>query len=265
MAKLLEARSRLSAMVADGRQPFGIFISSLDPASTDIMADAGFDFVMLDGEHGRLGRIEVEQHVRAARAGDMIAFVRILENAPTLIQATLDAGADGVMVPHIDTAEQARAAVAASRYAPRGRRGMCPACRAGRYTLEGWPEHVHASDDNVMVIPILESRQAIENVEEILAVDGIDLVMFGPGDLSADMAIDFSTQGHLMDAAWERALAATRAAGKHMLAPAGFTYDDADMLIVEMELMLLRRTVGRLVADHRAAGDAPRHAAEGRG
>jgi 4-hydroxy-2-oxoheptanedioate aldolase len=257
----LEARSRLNAMIARGVQPFGIFISSLDAASTDIMADAGFDFVMLDGEHGRLDRIAVEQHVRAARAGDMIAFVRVLENSPTLIQSILDVGADGVMVPHIDTAEQARAAVAASRYAPRGKRGMCHACRAGRYTLEGWPEHVHASDENVMVIPILESRLAIENIEDILAVDGIDLVMFGPGDLSADMAIDFSKEGHLMEAAWHRALAATRAAGKHMLAPAGFTYDAADMLIVEMELMLLRKTVGQLVADHHA-GQNTRRAAE---
>ncbi|KRB81454.1 hypothetical protein ASE00_15890 [Sphingomonas sp. Root710] len=258
---ILEARSRLGAMIGRGEQPFGIFISSLDAASTDIMADAGFDFVMLDGEHGRLDRIAVEQHVRAARAGGIIAFVRVLDNSPTLIQSMLDVGADGVMVPHIDTADQARAAVAASRYAPRGKRGMCPACRAGRYTLDGWPEHVHASDENVMVIPILESRQAIENVDEILAVDGIDLVMFGPGDLSADMAIDFSKDGHLMDAAWRRSLEATRAAGKYMLAPAGFTYDEADMLIVEMELMLLRRTVGRLVGEHRSA-QAARRAAE---
>ncbi|WP_242128706.1 aldolase/citrate lyase family protein [Sphingobium sp. Sx8-8] len=249
---LMQARNRLNAMIGRGEQPFGIFISSLDAASTDIMADAGFDFVMLDGEHGRLDRIAVEQHVRAARAGGILSFVRILDNVPTLIQSMLDVGADGVMVPHIDTADQARAAVEASRYAPRGRRGMCPACLAGRYTLEGWTEHVHASDENAMVIPILESRRAIENVADILAVDGIDLVMFGPGDLSADMAIDFSRDGHRMEAAWRCTLDAARTAGKLVMAPAGFTYDEADILLVEMELMLLRKTVGGMVADHRA-------------
>ena len=101
-----------------------------------------------------------------------------------------------------------------------------------------------------VVIPILESKAAIDNIDEILAVDGIDIVHFGPGDLSADMGIDFSREGHLMEAAWRRALDATRAARKRMLAPAGFTYDDADMLIVEMDLMVLRKAVGTIVSNH---------------
>lgn len=248
----------LRAMMDRGEKPLGIFVSSLDPASTDIMAAAGFDYVVLDSEHGRLGRIEVENHVRAAVAGGVIPFVRVLENSPTLIQSMLDVGAQGVVVPHVDTAEDASAAVAASRYAPRGRRGMCPACYAGGYALAGWPEHVRSSDDGAMVIPILESCRAIANIEEILAVDGIDVVHFGPGDLSADMGIDFVRDGHLMAEAWRHALAATRAAGKRMLAPAGFDYDDADMLLVEMELMLLRKAVDRVVADHRAAHSAGR-------
>lgn len=248
----VHANATLLAMMDRGEKPLGIFVSSLDPASTDIMAAAGFDYVVLDSEHGRLSRIEVENHVRAATAGGIIPLVRVLENSQTLIQSMLDVGAQGVVVPHVDTAEDARAAVAASRYPPHGRRGMCPACRAGNYTMTGWADHTHASDANVMVIPILESRRAIENVEEILAVDGIDVIHFGPGDLSADMGIDFVREGHLMTEAWQNALAATRAAGKRMLAPAGFSYDDADMLIAEMEYIVLRRAVDGIVADHRA-------------
>lgn len=248
----VKAKRDLFEMMARGEKPLGIFISSLDPASTDIAAAAGFDYVVLDGEHGRLGRIEVEHHVRAALAGGTVPFVRILENSQTLIQATLDVGAQGLVVPHVDTAADARAAVAASRYSPNGRRGMCPASLAGAYTLDGWPERVRSADDNIMVIPIIESRKAVENIDEILAVDGIDVVHFGPGDLSADMGIDFSTQLDRMMAAWRKTLAATHAAGKKMLAPRGFGFDDADMLLVEMEYMVLRRVLGDMIAEHKA-------------
>ena len=128
---------------------------------------------------------------------------------------------------------------------------MCPACNAGGYGMTEWSAHVDASDANVLVIPVLESRKAIENVEEILAVDGVDIVLYGPGDLSADMGIDFIRDGHLLTQAWQTVLAATKRAGKNALAPYGLGYDEADMLIVEMELMVLRKAVARLVDDAR--------------
>ena len=247
----VDAKSRLAAKMNRGQKPFGIFVSSIDPAVTDVLGAAGFDFLLFDGEHGRIGRLEIENHVRAAAASGTVPFVRILENSPTLIQSVLDVGAQGVVVPHVDTADEAAAAVAASRYAPHGRRGMCPACHAGGYTLGRWGERVAAADDNVMVIPIIESRLAVDNIESILAVDGIDIVHFGPGDLSADMGIDFSSGLDFMTVAWRRCLDACRAAGKRMLAPSGFGYDGADMLVAPMELMLLRDFAAKMVADHR--------------
>lgn len=251
-AGAIQARARLLEQMSRGEKPLGIFVSSLDPAATQIMADAEFDFVVLDAEHGRLSRFEVECHVRAAEAGGITPFVRILENSPALIQSMLDAGAHGIVVPHVDTAEDARLAVAASRYAPYGRRGMCPACHAGRYTLDGWAERASAANANTMVIPIIESQKAVENIEEILAVDGIDVVHFGPGDLSADMGIDFVREGHRMVEAWHHCMNATLKAGKRMLAPAGFDYENADMLIVEMDLMVLRRAVSTIVARYKS-------------
>ena len=250
---LIRAKTTFLEMMARGETPLGIFVSSLDPASTEILADAGFDFVVLDGEHGRMGRIEVENHVRAAEARGIVPFVRILENSQTLIQSILDVGAQGIVVPHVDTAADARAAVAASLYSPAGRRGMCPACHAGGYHLKNWPEYSHAANENIMVIPIIESRKSVENIDEILAADGIDVIHFGPGDLSADMGIDFATElDQLMDA-WRVVLAATRAAGKRVLVPHGFGFDGADMLIAEMELMLLHRAASQLVVEHKTS------------
>lgn len=236
---------------AGGGKPLGIFISSTDPATTDIAAAAGFDFVVLDAEHGRLGRVEVENHVRAAEVSGAVPLVRVAENTPTWIQSMLDMGAHGVVVPHVDDAAGAAAAVEASRYAPRGRRGMCPACHGGGWSLEDWRERTETADAEVMVIPIIESRRAVENIAEILAVDGVDVVHFGPGDLSADMGLDFNRERDRMDAAWRQCLDATRAAGKLMLAPTGLGYDEADLLIAPMELMLLRDLAARMVRDHR--------------
>jgi 4-hydroxy-2-oxoheptanedioate aldolase len=253
MMPIIRAKTILMEKMAKGDTPLGIFVSSLDPAATEVLGDAGFDFVMLDGEHGRLGRIEVEHHARAAEVNGTIPFVRVLENSPTLIQAMLDGGAQGVMVPHVDTADDARRAVEASLYSPVGQRGMCPACHAGRYTLKDWQVRWRQANENVVVIPIIESRKSVENIAEIVAVDGIDLVMFGPGDLSADMGIDLSTELHRLTEAWRRVLAATRAAGKRLLAPHGFGYDEADMLIVEMDLMLLHRAASGIVAEHKAS------------
>src|SRR6202044_318508 len=98
----------------------------------------------------------------------------------------------------------ARDAVAASRYSPMGRRGMCPTVRSGGYALENWSEFVRAANRNVMVIPLIESRKAVENIEDILAVEGVDVIHFGPGDLSADMGLEFPAGMSELSGAWER-------------------------------------------------------------
>ena len=247
----IDVKTRFLEMMNRGQKPYGLFISSIDPTVTALMGDAGFDYVVIDGEHGRNDRLQVEQHVRAAAASGIVPFVRILENSQPLIQATLDVGAHGIVIPHIDTAEDARRAVEASYYSPRGKRGMCPANHAGGYSLAGWIDRTRNADDNIMVIPILESKKSIQNIEEILAVDGIDVVHFGPGDLSADMGLDLNTQAHLLMDAWQKAMNATRAAGKRMLAPNGFGFDDADMIIEPMEYMLLYDLVSKMVAQHK--------------
>ena len=249
----ISARKRLLHMMSHGQKPLGIFISSVDPAVTQIMGNVGFDYVVIDNEHGRNDRKDVENHVRAAAVAGITVFVRILDNSQPLIQSMLDVGADGVVVPHIDTADDARRAVEASYYAPRGKRGTCPACHSGDYTLDNWIAKTRAADDNVMVIPILESRKSIANIADILTVQGIDIVHFGPGDLSADMGLDLNVDVHLLQQAWQTALTATHAAGKRMLAPIGFGFDKADMFISPMDYMLLNDVATKMVADHKAS------------
>lgn len=251
----IDARERLAGMVRGGRHPLGIFVSSHDAAVTEICASAGFDYVILDREHGAMSLMDLTNHVRAAEAGKIVPLVRILEATPFDIQANLDAGAHGIVIPHVEDAETARVAVAASRYAPEGTRGICPGCHAGGYTMAGWSDYARRANRNIVVIPIIESRRAVENIDEIVRVDGIDIVLFGQGDLSADMNIDYNTELHLLREAFEKVRDAAHAAGKYVMVQYGL-YEGADVLIGAMDLVLLHDACSKLVENARA-GSAP--------
>jgi 4-hydroxy-2-oxoheptanedioate aldolase len=246
---MIQARTRLLDMLKRGERPMGVFITSTDPTTTEIMAEVGFDFVVIDGEHGPMGRVQVEDHARAAKAGGIIPLARVLENSQTLIQSTLDSGAQGIVIPHVDTAQQARDAVASCRYSPTGRRGICPTVRSGGYNLETWADFVRAANENVLVIPLIESRLGVENIDEILAVEGVDIIHFGPGDLSADMNLEFPAGMDELRKVWDRVREAARKAGKYTLLPGGLGFEGADMLAAPMDLMLLQQAGTRYLAE----------------
>jgi 4-hydroxy-2-oxoheptanedioate aldolase len=247
------ARSLFLGMMEKGEIPLGMLVHSVDPAVSELLGRAGVDFVLIDGEHAAMGRSELEHHVRGARAGGTIPFYRVLENSPVLIQAALDSGAEGIIVPHVDTAEQARAAVAACRFAPEGRRGVCPTNHSGGFDFANWDGFVRSANDNIMVIPIIESRESVANIREICAVDGIDVVHFGPGDLSADMGLSFPEGLTELREAWDKVKKEAATAGKYVLSTCGIGFDDAEMLVLTMDLLALHRAVTDLISKHKAA------------
>lgn len=210
-----DARSRLAATRAAAIVPTGMTVSSLDPALTEIIGRAGFEFVIIDGEHGPMGPMEWLGHVRAAEAAGIIAMVRVPENRPVLLQKAVEIGARAVVVPHVETAAEAAAAVAAVRLPPHGGRGRCSSIRAAGFSRAGWDQHVQETAEGLLLVPILESERAMNNMGEILDVDGIDLVLFGPGDLSSDLGVPMNSRRigelyrGLLDAASDR--------GKHVI------------------------------------------------
>ncbi|MET4898524.1 aldolase/citrate lyase family protein [Sphingomonadaceae bacterium jetA1] len=245
------AAARLSLRGTD--VPIGIYISSTDPTTTEIAAAAGLDFVMIDGEHGPLDRHLVLGHVRAAKAAGIVPIARMLEGSDTQIQALLDVGCAGVVVPKVETAADATRIVRASRYAPTGRRGMCPACHDGGYSVNGFRDRMTQRDRETLVIPIIETRKALDNIAEIAAVDGIDVIHFGPGDLSADMGLDLAIDLPVLRDAWVTVRDVCHAAGKALLVPDNMGFEGGDLYIWPMELMLLRSTLEAMMRD-RAAG-----------
>ncbi|WP_432013588.1 HpcH/HpaI aldolase family protein [Streptomyces cucumeris] len=240
-------------MISAGCGPVGSFVMATDAAVTATLASAGYDFVVIDREHGPNDIRSTIGHIRAAEANRTIPLVRVLENNPGQIQATLDAGAHGIVVPKVGSAAEAAAALKASRY-ERGGRGMCPAVEAARWSAgDTWAEHRRSSNENVIVVPLIETRAGIDSLRDIAAVDGIDFVFFGLADLAQDLGIDmYGDVGRLVDI-WNEAVEVVHEQGARIGAPLGYGFEGGDFGTVESDLTLLKSAAVAGLARHRDA------------
>lgn len=167
----------------------GTWIKLSSPESVEIMAYAGFDFVVIDLEHTTLDLGAASAHIAMARALGVDPLVRVPDHGLSVIQRVLDAGAAGVLVPHVDTVEQARAVVRATCFPPRGDRGSGGTSRAGRWGLLPRAEYLAYGNEQALCVVQLESEAAMKNAGEILALDGIGAAFVGPADLSMSMGV----------------------------------------------------------------------------
>ncbi|MGP3929465.1 HpcH/HpaI aldolase family protein [Nonomuraea sp. KM88] len=186
----------------------GTWIKLASPESVEIMAYAGFDFVVIDLEHTTLDLGAASTHIAMARALGVDPLVRVPDHGLSVIQRVLDAGAAGVIVPHVDTVEQARALVRATRFPPRGDRGSGGTSRAGRWGLLPRADYL---DERVLCVVQLESEPAMKNAREILALDGVGAALVGTADLSMSMGV--AAGGDEVDRLVTAALEAAAAAG----------------------------------------------------
>ena len=155
--------------------------------SVQILAHAGYDFVVIDQEHAPIDIRTAYQLVNTATAEGLLALVRVDELRPAAIQRILDAGAGGVLIPHIDTPEQADLAARSVRFPPFGIRGAGGTSRAGRWGSRPSADYLASGNNEALCIPQLESQLAVENVEKIAAIQGVDALFVGVADLSMDM------------------------------------------------------------------------------
>jgi 2-keto-3-deoxy-L-rhamnonate aldolase RhmA len=199
--------------LAAGEAVYGLWVT-LDSASiTEMGVALGLDWIVIDAEHGHLDWHDILEHVRVAVRSDTIVLVRVAELNGGLIKRVLDIGADGVVVPWIETAEQLQQAVMLCHYPPSGLRGI------GAERATGWglcmAEHVAEANEHVLVVPIIESVRGGRNVQELLAVPGVELFFFGPADYSATAGFPGQWQGPGVAEQILAAKDAIRAAGKH--------------------------------------------------
>jgi 4-hydroxy-2-oxoheptanedioate aldolase len=193
----------------------GPFISLSDPTVIDLAALAGYDFVLLDSEHGSLSLETIANHVRAARANNLGTLIRVPAGDASYIQRALDVGVEGVEVPHVTSADDARWAVSAIRFPPEGNRGMYTKGVVANYGLHGYSsvrELTTAVNAEVVCNIIIEDAEGVENIDEIVAVPGIDFVSVGPGDLSGSLNVIGQPDHPALRSAIEKVLAACRKA-----------------------------------------------------
>ena len=209
-----DALARLKQKLASGGLVLGMQHSSGSAAVVELLGLAGWDFVIVDMEHAASTIADVEALVRAAEAVELAAFVRVLRNDEKLIMQALDAGAVGVLVPHVLDAVSCTRAVAAARFPPHGVRGKTASSRAAGWGGGDWSEYERWANAEPLVIPIVEDPQAVEAVDEIAAVPGLELVALGPGDLSAAYGeAALGLRSPRVSAALDRLVAACRPRG----------------------------------------------------
>lgn len=190
----------------------GCWASLASPISTEVLGYAGFDWLLLDGEHAPNDFQTFLTQLLALKDSTSAAVVRPQWNDPVLLKRLLDLGVYNFLMPFIESAEQARAAVAATRYPPRGIRGIAVAQRSNRYGYV--QEYFERIDDNISVQVQIESRAGVEAVREIAAVDGVDGLFIGPSDLSASLGHFGNPRHPEVQAAMQRVLDAAQAHGK---------------------------------------------------
>ena len=252
----MPVRNPFKHALAAGQAQIGIWSTLPSPLVTELIAGSGFDWVLLDTEHTPSDvplMVQQLQAVAAGCRGHTHGVVRPAWNDPVLIKRYLDIGAQTLLLPFVQNADEARAAVAAMRYAPRGIRGMGGSMRASDFGRDA--AYVRDAENELCLLVQVETAEALEQIEAIAAVEGVDGIFIGPADLSASMGFPGEANHPTVRAAIDDAIRRIRAAGK---APGILVVDEArareclalgaQFVAVAMDLILLRTAADGVAA-----------------
>ena len=244
------------AKLVRGERLIGTFIKSPTTHAIEILGDLGFDFVVIDIEHGTFDRIALDMAVLAARASGLAALVRIDAAEPARILQALDAGAAGILAPHVSSVETAKVVANACRY-ERGSRGFSASTRAGRFGAVSRWDHVRGADKGVVVIAQIEDPSALDHLEAIVGVEGIDALFIGRGDLTVALGLE-SSEGPEMTAIVAQIAGAAKRGGKAICGFAAgideavkLSEVGATLLVISSDQGFLRRDAARTLKDAR--------------
>jgi 4-hydroxy-2-oxoheptanedioate aldolase len=216
-----------------GKRLFGTWNNLGSSMASEITGLAGFDWVLIDMEHGSGDYGNLVHQIQAVSATPAAPIVRVAWNDPVAFKRVLDLGASGLMIPYVQTAEEARLAVRAMRYPPNGIRGVASLNRATGFGVE-FADYVRRADTELLTIVQIETPQAVENAPAIAEVDGVDVLFVGPLDLSTGLGVQGRYDDPKYLAAVERVASAAAAAGK----ASGILLLNADSLGAMLELGL---------------------------
>jgi 2-keto-3-deoxy-L-rhamnonate aldolase RhmA len=176
-------KNTLKEMLIKGKVAIGTFVQIGHPDVTEMLSQVGFDWLLLDGEHGPFGIETMQTMLQAMSGSKTVPIIRVPWNDPVFIKRALDIGAYGLLIPLVSSKREAENAVLSMQYPPKGIRGVGPR-RASRYYLD-FKEYISRAEKELLTIVQIETKEAIENIWQILAVEGIDAYFLGPVDMSA--------------------------------------------------------------------------------
>lgn len=238
-------------------QLVGTFIKTPTTHTIEIIGGLGFDFVVIDEEHAPFDRVTIDSGLLAARAAGTAGIVRVAEPTPAKLLAVLDDGASGVLVPHVSSIDKAREIVASCRYRG-GKRGFSNSPRAGGYGTHGIWDHVKHADEIVTVIAMIEDPEALDDIDAIVAVDGLDGFFIGRGDLTVALGAANPAAPEIR-AACERITTAARKVGKPVCVmvgnaaeAAGFREMGASAFIVATDQAFMRQAAQKALSEFAA-------------
>jgi len=253
--------NELAARLAAGAAVVGPLLSFNSPELVEFCGFAGFDFVLIDAEHNLVGPETCQQLVRAAEAVGVTPLVRVPRNDQTTILPFLETGVQGLVVPHVRTAADAAAAVAAVKYPPAGRRSAAGSSRPAGYGLtQSAAQYFALANERTIVIPLVEEAEGFENLEAIGRTPGIDLLFLGDGDLAMDMGYPGQREHPAVRRVVADAIARGRAAGLLLGGPATAPASAAQLVATGLRFVLVPLTAlfappaRELVAAVRTAG-----------
>lgn len=180
--------NKVKRALKEGKTVLGAFVMIPSADLIEILGYAGFDFVIIDTEHGRFNTETLENLIRAADCVDLVPIVRVPNDA-SMILHVLETGCLGVQIPQVNTKEEASRVVQSVKYYPEGQRGMAFSTRAGNYGFRCIEKHLEISNRETLVTVQVENIRGVENLPEILTVQGIDVIFVGPADLSQSLGL----------------------------------------------------------------------------
>ncbi len=192
------------AKLKAGETVFGCFVRYPDATLVEVLGFQGWDFLVFDGEHGVIEPRDCEHLVRAAELRGVTPIVRVTTNQPPVILRFMDSGAQGLHVPWVNTSQEAEAAVRAVKYRPRGSRGLASVRAADYGQAAALGDYVQQANAETLVVIHVETAQAVEQLPQIAAVDGVDVIFIGPTDLSHSLGVPGQPQHPTVQATMQR-------------------------------------------------------------
>jgi len=204
-------KNQVKQKLKEGKISIGSWIQLAHPTIAEIMAESGFEWLAIDMEHSAIGVQDMENLIRAIELGGSVPLVRLWSNDPVLVKKVMDAGAYGIIVPMVNSREEAEKAVKSAKYPPEGERGV------GLYRAQGFgsnfEEYKNTINQESLVVVMIEHREAVENIRDILSVKGVDGLLIGPYDMSGSYGIAGQLDHPLIKEAQRKIIVAAKEAG----------------------------------------------------